>query len=157
MSASHTIKLLAETCAASSGGRPWAFPSPLRILGACVSLCQWSSLASVADYSANASAWKSCAVARQFETRLCCSFSTFDTFCSCPWDLCKVICNINCNIGFDDPRGREQKRERETPHWSIQPALAHEDASWWEALAMSRMAAKQWQTAFWSLCHTTCH
>ena len=44
-------------------------------------------------------------------------------------------------------------REREF-HSSIQPALAYEDASWLESSAKLRMAVGQWQTAFWSLCHT---
>ena len=39
-------------------------------------------------------------------------------------------------------------------HQSIQPALAYEDASLLESSAKLRMAARQWQTAFWSLCHT---
>ena len=45
------------------------------------------------------------------------------------------------------------EREREF-HQSIQPALAYEDASLLESSATLRMAARQWQTAFWSLCHT---
>ena len=47
----------------------------------------------------------------------------------------------------------EREREREF-HKSIQPALAYEDASWLESSAKLRMAVRQWQTAFWSLCHT---
>ena len=45
------------------------------------------------------------------------------------------------------------ERDREF-HQSIQPALACEDASWLEPSAKLRMAVRQWQTAFWSLCHT---
>ena len=44
-------------------------------------------------------------------------------------------------------------REREFQQ-SIQPALAYEDASWVESSAKLRMATRQWQTAFWFLCHT---
>ena len=50
--------------------------------------------------------------------------------------------------------GSEREREREEFHESIQPALAYEDASLLESSATVRMAARQWQTAFWSLCHT---
>ena len=51
---------------------------------------------------------------------------------------------------------RERERERERIHWSTQPALAYEDASWLESSAKLRMAARQWQTAFWSLCTKHC-
>ena len=34
------------------------------------------------------------------------------------------------------------------------PQPAYEDVSWLESLAKLGMAARQWQTAFWSLCHT---
>ena len=44
--------------------------------------------------------------------------------------------------------------EGEKFYLSIQPAFAHEDASWLKAEAKSRMAARQWQPAFWSFCHT---
>ena len=37
---------------------------------------------------------------------------------------------------------------------SIQAALTYEDACWFESSAKLTMAARQWQTAFWSLCHT---
>ena len=44
--------------------------------------------------------------------------------------------------------------QREIELLSIQQALAHKDASWLESLAKLRLAARQWQTALWSLCHT---
>ena len=44
--------------------------------------------------------------------------------------------------------------ERDKNHLSIQPALAYEDVSWVESSAKLRVAARQWQTAFWSVCHT---
>ena len=43
-----------------------------------------------------------------------------------------------------------QERENERAfHLSIQP----EDVSWGESSAKWSMAARHWQTAFWSLCH----
>ena len=46
------------------------------------------------------------------------------------------------------------QRDRRKFHWSVWPSLAYEAASWLESLAKLSMAARQWQTAFWSLRHT---
>ena len=63
----------------------------------------------------------------------------------------KRLCRL-CTEAFRlDSIQREGERKF---HYSIQPALAYEDASWLVSSAKLRMAARQWQTAFWSLCHT---
>ena len=57
----------------------------------------------------------------------------------------------NVSVCLRGLRERERERERIS---LVHSALAYEDASLLESSAKLRMAARQWQTAFWSLCHT---
>ena len=47
------------------------------------------------------------------------------------------------------------EEERASPVPVVHSAsTGYEDTAWLDSLARLRMAARQWQTAFWFLCHT---
>ena len=72
---------------------------------------------------------------------------------SCSWGHMQTIPNL-AELTLDvcpNPREFTQRGRISLVHSA---RMAYEDASWLESSAKLRMAVRQWQTAFWSLCHT---